>query len=127
MQIKDHRDINYNKTSEITDAKHDQLEDELRQLDPENPLFFKIGAEYSKLFAKREHIMPMMSQDKARTPEEFKKWVKKRSYNECTLHFTLPFRIIAPLFLIILIYSENKNVTNIKKREFYHYKFINYK
>jgi DNA ligase (NAD+) len=88
-QIKHHRDLYYNKTPEISDAKYDHLEDELRGLDPQNPLFFKIGADSSDLFEKREHIMPMMSQDKASTPEEFRKWAKKRNYDTYIVQFKL--------------------------------------
>ena len=88
-QIQRHRDLYYNKTPQISDTKYDQLEDELRQLDPENPLFFEIGADSSELFEKREHIMPMMSQDKASSPEEFRKWAKKRNYDTYIIQFKL--------------------------------------
>jgi len=87
--IKYHRDLYYNQTPEISDAKYDKLEDELRALDPNNPLLFKVGQDSSPLFTKTEHIMPMMSQDKASSPEEFKKWAKKRNYSLFIVQYKL--------------------------------------
>ncbi|TXT64272.1 MAG: DNA ligase [Promethearchaeota archaeon] len=87
--IRHHRDLYYNKTPEISDAKYDQLEDELRELDPTNPLLFKVGQDSNPLFTKTAHIMPMMSQDKASTPEEFEKWAKKRYYNQFIIQYKL--------------------------------------
>ena len=44
-EIKRHRYLYYNEQPEISDAKYDILEDELRELDPENPILFKIGVD----------------------------------------------------------------------------------
>ncbi|MBD3197558.1 MAG: DNA ligase (NAD(+)) LigA [Candidatus Lokiarchaeota archaeon] len=87
--IAHHRDLYYNKTPEISDAKYDLLEDELRELDPTHPLLFKIGQDSSPLFTKTEHIMPMMSQDKASHEAEFRKWAKKRNYT----HFIIQYKL----------------------------------
>lgn len=88
-EIERHRYLYYNETPEISDAKYDALEDELRALDPENPILFKIGVDRSELFTKREHIIPMSSQDKVITPLEFKKWAKKRNYTLFIIQFLI--------------------------------------
>lgn len=88
-QIKYHRELYYNKTPEISDARYDQLEENLKELDPTNPLLTKVGEDSSELFKKREHIMPMMSQDKASSPEEFLKWAEKRNYGLYIIQFKL--------------------------------------
>jgi len=88
-EIKRHRELYYNEQPEISDAKYDALEDELRELDPENPLLFKIGVDSSTLFTKREHIIPMMSQDKVVDPKDFIKWARKRNYKLFLVQFKL--------------------------------------
>ncbi|MFX1344106.1 MAG: NAD-dependent DNA ligase LigA [Promethearchaeota archaeon] len=88
-EIKRHRYLYYNEQPEISDAKYDDLEEELRELDPENPILFKIGVDSSELFAKREHIIPMTSQDKVTTPQEFLKWARKRNYKTFIVQFKL--------------------------------------
>ena len=70
-EIRHHRYLYYNKTPEISDAKYDALEDELRQLAPDHPVLHEIGKDSSDLFAKKEHIIMMGSQDKVVTSEEF--------------------------------------------------------
>ena len=88
-EISRHRYLYYNAQPEITDAKYDTLEDELRELDPDNPILFKIGVDTSELFTKREHIIPMTSQDKVTSPEEFNKWARKRNYKTFIVQFKL--------------------------------------
>jgi DNA ligase (NAD+) len=88
-EIQRHRNLYYNATPEISDAKYDTLEDELRELDPENPILFKIGVDSSVLFTKKEHIIPMTSQDKVTSPAEFTKWAKKRNYKTFINQFKL--------------------------------------
>jgi DNA ligase (NAD+) len=87
--IQYHRDLYYNKTPKISDAKYDQLEDELKELDPSNPLLFKVGQDSSPLFTKTEHVMPMMSQEKASNEEEFTKWARKRNYTQFVIQYKL--------------------------------------
>jgi DNA ligase (NAD+) len=88
-EIKRHRYLYYNEQPEISDAKYDALEDELRELDPNNPILFKIGVDSSELFTKREHIIPMSSQDKVTSPEEYSKWSRKRNYKTFIVQFKL--------------------------------------
>ncbi len=88
-EIKRHRYLYYNRQPEISDAKYDALEDELQELDPENPLLFKIGVDSSELFTKREHIIPMTSQDKVVDPKDFLKWARKRNFKTFLIQFKL--------------------------------------
>lgn len=88
-EIKRHRYLYYNQQPEISDAKYDTLDDELRDLDPENPILFKIGVDSSELFTKREHIIPMTSQDKVVDPKDFLKWTRKRNYKLFLIQFKL--------------------------------------
>ncbi len=88
-EISRNRYLYYNEHPEISDAKYDMLEDKLRKLDPKNPILFKIGVDSSELFTKREHIIPMTSQDKVIQPQEFIKWAKKRNYKVFLVQFKL--------------------------------------
>jgi DNA ligase (NAD+) len=88
-EIRRHRYLYYNAEPEITDNEYDALEDRLREIDPENPVLFKIGVDSSKLFTKREHIIPMTSQDKVTNSQEFIKWAKKRNYKTFVVQFKL--------------------------------------
>jgi DNA ligase (NAD+) len=88
-EILRHRDLYYNKTPEISDAEYDLLEDQLKKLDPTNPILFQIGADSSELLEKKEHIIPMGSQDKVTNPIEFTKWAKSRSQDQYIVQFKL--------------------------------------
>ena len=88
-EIERHRYLYYNEQPEISDAKYDALEDELRKHDPENSLLFKIGIDSSDLFTKRKHIIPMSSQDKVTSHTDFKKWAKKRNFKLFLVQFKL--------------------------------------
>ncbi len=88
-EIRRHRYLYYNEQPEISDAKYDALEDELQELDPDNPILFKIGVDSSELFTKREHIIPMTSQGKVVDSKEFMKWARKRNYKTFLIQFKL--------------------------------------
>jgi DNA ligase (NAD+) len=88
-QIRYHRHLYYNATPEISDAKYDALEDELRQLAPEHPVLHEIGKDSSELFTKREHIIMMGSQDKVVTPEEFRKWAQRTAHRRYVVQYKL--------------------------------------
>ena len=78
----------YDGEAEISDAEFDKLWDELKEIDPENELLKKIGAD-SGNFAKLRHIMPMGSQEKAASPEEFLSWAEKHIYDEYLVEYKL--------------------------------------
>ena len=78
----------YDGEGEISDAEFDKLWDELKLLDPANPILHKVGAD-SGNFAKAPHVMPMGSQEKAASPEEFLEWAQKHNYSEYLVEFKL--------------------------------------
>ena len=78
----------YDGESEISDAEFDKLWDELKILDPSNPVLQKIGAD-SGNFEKARHVMPMGSQEKAATPEQFLEWASKHVYPEYLVEYKL--------------------------------------
>ncbi len=88
-EVQRHQELYYNEQPEISDAKYDSLEDELKKLDPDNSILFRIGIDRSELFTKVRHIIPMNSQDKVTQPGEFNKWAKKRNYKIFLVQFKL--------------------------------------
>ena len=79
--IKRYQDSYYNGEAEVSDAEFDSLWDELKTLDPENKILQKVGAD-SGNFPKYRHVMPMGSQEKAASPEEFMAWANRHVYDE---------------------------------------------
>ncbi|MBP5747855.1 MAG: DNA ligase (NAD(+)) LigA, partial [Treponema sp.] len=76
----------YNGEGEISDAEFDSLWDELKLLDPQNPVLHKVGAD-SGNFEKAPHVMPMGSQEKAANPEQFLSWAQKHKYEEYLVEY----------------------------------------
>lgn len=76
-EIARHQDLYYNNDAEISDAEFDALWDELRELDPDNSLFFKVGRDLADGWPKARHLIHMGSQEKASSPEEFLAWAAK--------------------------------------------------
>jgi len=72
----------------ISDADFDKLWDELKELDPANPILQRVGAD-SGNFAKIQHIMPMGSQEKAANPEQFLAWAAKHEYDQYLVEYKL--------------------------------------
>jgi DNA ligase (NAD+) len=60
----------------ISDAEYDALEDELRALDPENPVLFMVGTPEG---GKVQHNPPMLSCQKASDVAEVVKWAENKS------------------------------------------------
>ncbi len=86
--IKKYQDSYYNGEGEISDAEFDKLWDELKAIDPENPILHRVGAD-SGAFAKSRHVMPMGSQEKAANPAQFLDWAKKHVYDEYLVEYKL--------------------------------------
>lgn len=87
-EIKKHQNAYYNGEALISDEEFDALWDELKALDPDNPVLKKIGADDGN-FAKVKHRMPMGSQEKAANPEEFTQWAEKHPYDEYLVEYKL--------------------------------------
>lgn len=64
----------------MTDVEYDALEEELRALDPEDEILNSVGAPVSPegILTKAKHRIPMGSQAKVNTHEEFAEWYDKR-------------------------------------------------
>lgn len=67
------RNAYYNGEPKVSDAEFDDLEDKLRQLDPENEYFGGVGEDASDGFPKAKHVLLMGSQDKCNTVEDIVK------------------------------------------------------
>lgn len=78
----------YNGEGEIPDSEFDLLWDELKSIDPENPVLQKVGQD-SGNFKKIHHIMPMGSQEKAANPEQFLSWAQNHVYSEYLVEYKL--------------------------------------
>ncbi len=72
-----HQNRYYNDTPEISDDEFDLLWDQLKSLAPNHELFSRVGVDSSDRFEKRKHLMPMNSQDKASSAEQFLKWAAR--------------------------------------------------
>lgn len=86
--IKRYQKSYYNGEAEIPDSEFDKLWDELKQLDSQNEVLLKVGAD-SINFRKVRHIMPMGSQEKAANPQEFLQWAQKHIYNEYLVEYKM--------------------------------------
>ncbi|MBP8082455.1 MAG: hypothetical protein KAZ87_04545 [Spirochaetes bacterium] len=69
----------YNSESSImTDAEFDALEDQLREIDPDNSYFSKVGSDFVH-GEKIKHVYPMLSMQKGKTIPDIAKWIEKLS------------------------------------------------
>lgn len=87
--LKKYKDAYYNGEPLVSDAAYDQLEDELRDLDPEHPLLRSVGAPVAVKarpraagatvteWEKAQHKLPMGSLNKATNEAEFSAWVAR--------------------------------------------------
>lgn len=88
QKIRYYQEAYYNDQALISDNEFDALWDELKNIDPLNPLFHTVGVPVSS-FSKMQHIMPMGSQEKASCPEEFLLWTNKHDYKEYLVEYKL--------------------------------------
>jgi DNA ligase (NAD+) len=63
----------------VSDAEYDALEDELRLLDPNDPVLSLVGSPVpaDTMLTKARHAMPMGSQSKVNSEDEFRSWCLK--------------------------------------------------
>ncbi|MDR1444274.1 MAG: NAD-dependent DNA ligase LigA, partial [Treponema sp.] len=88
-RIETYQQSYYNGEAEISDAEFDRLWDELKTLDPDNPLLKKAGADTVDGFPKAKHLIPMGSQDKAANPAEFRDWAAKMNFPSYIVQYKL--------------------------------------
>lgn len=89
IEIKKHQNLYYNGNPEISDAEFDVLWDTLKEIDPQNAVFFTINSEFTDGFPKEYHVIPMGSQDKAANPEEFTAWAHKKDFDDFIVQYKL--------------------------------------
>jgi DNA ligase (NAD+) len=87
--IRRYQDSYYNGEAEISDAEFDKLWDELKALDPDNPVLKKVGADSTDGFPKAKHLIPMGSQEKAANPEEFREWAAAMNFPVYVVQYKL--------------------------------------
>lgn len=88
QKITQYNEAYYNDEAEVDDSVYDAAINELRELDPSNPLVFRLGAD-SGPFPKARHVMPMGSLSKVSSVEQFKKWAAKHRYEEYLVEWKL--------------------------------------
>lgn len=73
--LQEYRTAYYEGNEEISDEEFDQLEERLRELDPNNDYFNKVGYKQKINNDTVEHLVPMLSMEKVKTAELAKKWM----------------------------------------------------
>lgn len=73
-----HKERYYTGRAEISDEKFDRLEEELKKLDPGNPVLALVGFKQNEAVAKVEHQRKMLSLDKTYDEADLQKWVGGR-------------------------------------------------
>ncbi len=87
--IRHHQECYYNGEPEISDAEFDLLWDELRRIAPERAVLSDVGVDRADGYPKREHLMPMGSQDKAADPDAFRKWAAKVGHERYVVQYKM--------------------------------------
>lgn len=89
QRVRYHQDKYYNDQPEISDAEFDALWDELRNRAPDHEIFSEVGEDRASGFPKREHLMPMGSQEKASSEDAFLKWARRVNHPEYIVQYKL--------------------------------------
>ncbi|MDR2433311.1 MAG: NAD-dependent DNA ligase LigA [Treponema sp.] len=88
----------YDGEAEISDGEFDLLWDELKSIDPNNPVLKKVGEGSGASggdipgvdgFPKAKHLIPMGSQEKAANAEEFRAWALKTGLETMLVQYKL--------------------------------------
>ena len=72
-----HKERYYQGHAEISDEKYDQLEEELKSIDPGNPVLELVGFKQTEAVAKVEHQKKMLSLDKTYEEKDLIRWAGK--------------------------------------------------
>ncbi len=78
-QLIKHRDLYYKGVPQISDEEYDQLEEQLRALSPNHPLFSNVGSEDAGLGKKVSHSLPMLSLAKTYHLKDLLTWQDGKS------------------------------------------------
>jgi len=70
-----HKELYYRGKAEISDEAYDKLENELKKLDPENPVLSLIGHMQIEKDVKVPHARKMLSLDKTYDQQNLEKWI----------------------------------------------------
>jgi DNA ligase (NAD+) len=70
-----HKECYYQGKAEISDERYDLLEEELRSLDPSNPVLYLVGFKQSESLNKTEHKKKMLSLEKTYDEKDLLKWI----------------------------------------------------
>lgn len=73
-----HKERYYQGQAEISDESYDRLEEELKTLDPSNPVLQLVGFKQSEAANKVEHQKKMLSLDKTYDEKDLEKWIGKQ-------------------------------------------------
>src|SRR5512147_2763088 len=85
--IRKHQALYYNGQPEISDSEFDALWDELSSIAPDSEVLADVGADSADGWPKARHLIPMGSQDKASSPEEFLAWCEKTRHPEYIVQY----------------------------------------
>jgi DNA ligase (NAD+) len=75
--------------SKLTDQEYDALESLFKQHEPSHPFFEKLQGNLSPLWKSARHSIPMGSQNKVHSAEEFKKWALKFKDEQFVMQYKL--------------------------------------
>jgi len=76
-QLQAARSSYYNGDAIMSDAEFDELEDKLREIDPQNEYFSAVGTSPDDEAKKITHREPMLSMQKAKSIAELQKWAER--------------------------------------------------
>jgi len=102
------KDAYYDGEPFLTDAAYDAYEDELRRLDPDNPILSSVGTPSSSTFSKVQHSRKMLSLAKATKQHEIEKFLYNANQYE-KMDVIASHKIDG--FAINLIYKRNDEKT----------------
>ena len=74
----------YQGKSTIPDDVYDELESELRKLDPTHPVLLKVGYDVQPVSGKVTHLPPMLSLEKSYDPQDIEKFIDQMGTVCCT-------------------------------------------
>jgi DNA ligase (NAD+) len=74
-----HKEKYYSGMAEISDESYDAIEEELRRIDPQNPILQFVGFKVDEKSAKIQHDRKMLSLEKTYSQEDLCKWINDKA------------------------------------------------